>query len=828
MDRWPSYVEKFVYAGQLLALAVVYVALAKLGMMIIPVGEFETLIWPPAGVSLAALVLGGYRLWPGIAVGALAANLWLGAPPLVACAIAVGNTLEAVVGTFALRSIPGFRSSLDRLIDVVELVVLAGVASAVISATVGAASLTLGGIIPATTFARSWLMWWMGDLIGILILAPVLLTWAQGPRVARRPAVLVEAATLGSLLVAGAVLVFSQRPETVAQIPILQPYVLFLPLIWAALRFGPLGAATGMFVVAVAAVWGTCTDHGAFVRIDRTDSLFALYVFLTSASLSSLVLGAVVSERERSQINEATVQASEAQLRLAVEAAHLGMWFWDVKKDSLVWTPLCRSMHGLGPDEEVSYARFLSTLHPDDRERIKRAVKSALEEHAEYRIEYRVVWPDGDVHWIDVLGSASYDASGEPEQMQGAAMDITAQQRAEQERADALLREQAARAEAQAATRAKDEFLAVLSHELRTPLQSMLGWTQLLKARRFDEGTVRRVAETIERNVTTQTRLIEDLLDVSRIVAGKLRLERRRVDLVRVVESALESARGAANAKSIQLDAMIEPMDGEVLGDPERLQQVVSNLLGNAVKFTQSRGRIGVQLERESAAARIVVEDTGHGISKEFLPHVFDRFRQSASVTMRSQGGLGLGLAIVRHLVELHGGTVTAESPGEGQGATFTVTLPLVSPEQRAVAPEVKTPPRNGSSTPLLAGVRVLVVDDDLDACELLEAVFHEAGADVHAVQSVRAALDELESWNPHLLVSDIGMPEEDGYDLIRQVRAREAAEGGHAAAIALTAFASPADREQALALGFDAHSAKPASPGDLTTLAARLLGRTA
>jgi CheY-like chemotaxis protein/two-component sensor histidine kinase len=329
--------------------------------------------------------------------------------------------------------------------------------------------------------------------------------------------------------------------------------------------------------------------------------------------------------------------------------------------------------------------------------------------------------------------------------------------------------------------------------------------------------------------VKLQTQLIEDLLDVSRIVAGKLRLVHERVDLANVVASAIESAKVAADAKSIRIDAVIEHVVGDVLGDPDRLQQVVSNLLVNAVKFTPSGGSIRVRLSREGTEARIIVEDTGRGISAELLPHVFDRFRQAESTTERAHGGLGLGLAIVRHLVELHGGTVNAESPGEGRGATMTVKLPVAAGEPQASAARRRKNAPSGSIDPVvLEEMRVLVVDDDPDACELLEMALHESGADVHAVHSARAAIEAIASFRPHVLMSDIGMPDEDGYALIRQVRAREAAEGGHVPAVALSAFASQADREQALALGFEVHLAKPVSPGDLVRTVARLVGRGA
>jgi CheY-like chemotaxis protein len=293
-----------------------------------------------------------------------------------------------------------------------------------------------------------------------------------------------------------------------------------------------------------------------------------------------------------------------------------------------------------------------------------------------------------------------------------------------------------------------------------------------------------------------------------------------------VVTASLESARGLSDEKGLRLEAAVLPHT-KVLGDPVRLQQVVSNLLNNAVKFTPTGGRVGVRLDRDDARARIVVTDTGRGISPEFLPHVFDRFRQSERTTVHARGGLGLGLAIVRHLVDLQGGTVEAESPGEGRGATFTVMLPLVGSESSAVVNGRWSPRALGNGAPVaLGGVRVLVVDDDPDACDLIATVLAATGAEARAVHSAKAALDALEGFDPHLLLSDIGMPVEDGYTLILQVRERESASGAHLPAVALTAFASHADRERALASGFDAYLAKPVSPEDLTVTVADLVGK--
>ena len=822
MARRVSPRERLVHVGRVLLLAVVYVLLSRIGPALMPIHGFASLIWPDSGVSLAALLLGGYRLWPGVAIGALVTELWLGAPPLVALAIAAGNTLEAVAGTFALRRIARFQASLDRLSDVLGLAVLAGIVCVTIGATVGTLSLALGTHL-AVPLLSTWLVWWAGDTMGVLLITPLVLSWARGPRPSPRPLDVVEVGALAIVLGGGSALIFAQPPTTL-WIYLFRPYMLSLPLLWATLRFGVRGAATGMFAVAVTAILGTVTGHGIFTHGDLFENLATLQVFLFAAALTNLILGAVVAERASAQ---RSLQESEERQRLAIEAAQLGMWCWELKTDRLVWSPHCSVLHGLHPASDLTYERFLTTIHPDDRPRIVDAVRRALADRSEYRTDYRVLWPDGSVHWISVLGKVVVDEARAPDRMLGVALDISGQKQADQTHADLLACEQSARLDAQIATRAKDDFLAVLSHELRTPLQSILGWTQMLRERPYDPRMLQKGLATIDRSGKVQAQLIEDLLDVSRIVAGKLRLEHVRVDLVDVVATAVESARAAAEAKSIPIAVMTEDVVGEVLGDPDRLLQVVSNLLSNAVKFTPRGGQIGLRIEREGISARIVVEDSGVGISPEFLPHVFERFRQEESTTRRAHGGLGLGLAIVRHLVELHGGSVAAESPGALGGATFTVILPLISVVRSAITVDRRRLKRSGPSGPVpLDGVRVLVVDDDLDACELLETALHDSGAEVRAVHSVRAALAELSSFHPDLLLSDIGMPEEDGYALIRQVRARESTAGGHVPAVALTAFASQSDREQALALGFEEHLAKPTSPSELARTVARLVGR--
>jgi len=389
-----------------------------------------------------------------------------------------------------------------------------------------------------------------------------------------------------------------------------------------------------------------------------------------------------------------------------------------------------------------------------------------------------------------------------------------------------------AKQQAEEANRMKDEFLATLSHELRTPLNAMLGWAQVLRLGKLDETASARALATIERNARAQAQLIADLLDVSRIITGKLRLDFQPVELPRIIEAVLDSVRPAADAKEIRLDVALDPLASPVLGDADRLQQVIWNLLSNAIKFTPREGAVEVRLRQTGASVEVRVSDNGAGIRPDFLPYVFDRFRQAESTITRSHGGLGLGLSIVRHLVELHGGTVEVQSAGEGKGATFTVLLPVrtaviaecVSPETAAGAAVEMVDPWGAPA--LLRGLHVLVVEDEEDARDLLATALEQHGARVTAVSSVAAALECLDSRPVDVLVSDLAMPDEDGYSLIRRVRARPGDRGGSVPAAALTAYARAEDRSRVLAAGFQRHVPKPIDPSDLVNVVAALAGR--
>jgi signal transduction histidine kinase/CheY-like chemotaxis protein len=389
------------------------------------------------------------------------------------------------------------------------------------------------------------------------------------------------------------------------------------------------------------------------------------------------------------------------------------------------------------------------------------------------------------------------------------------------------------RLRAEDASRTKDEFLAMVSHELRTPLNAMLGWTQMLRTGDLDPARRKKALEAIERNALAQTQLIEDLLDVSRIITGKLSLNIGQVDLVHVIEAALETVRPAAKARSVHVQTDLDKVSRPLAGDADRLQQVVWNLLSNAVKFTAPGGHVHVQLTMKGPSAEIVVNDTGSGIPSEFLPHIFERFRQADGGTTRSYGGLGLGLAIVKHLVELHGGTIDARSDGRGRGSSFVLRIPIAPARSRSLPPlrplerDPSRPPLAQAACPLIAGLRVLVVEDEADARDLLVVLLGECNVAVRAVGTATEGLESLSNWQPDVIVSDIGMPIEDGYTFIQRVRALPRERGGTVPAVALTAYARMEDRRRALLAGFNMHVSKPIDREELFLVLANLGGRS-
>ena len=414
-------------------------------------------------------------------------------------------------------------------------------------------------------------------------------------------------------------------------------------------------------------------------RVDTGTVWIGNYGGMLVHNKTEKVILAIVTVRDvtEQKQTEVALRDSEDRLRLALEGSDLGMWDYDLLTGRLSWSKQCKRLFGLVPDDsDINYEIFRNAIYSEDREWVDQAVSHAIDEGRDYDIEYRTLWPDGTLNWIAAKGRALYN-DGQPFRMLGTAQDINERKQIEQERAQILARERAARAESEAVGRMKDEFLAIISHELRTPLNAILGWSQLLRSRQFDQAKTEQALEAIARNAKSQAQLIEELLDISQLMRGKLQLDVSPVKLASIIEDASNTVRPVADAKSIKIELILDPSATSISGDSRRLRQIVWNLLSNAIKFTPEGGRVEVRLERFGSQAQIQVSDTGQGISSDFLPYVFDRFRQADSTITRSVGGLGLGLAIVRQLVELHGGTVSVASPGEGQGATFTVKFPL-------------------------------------------------------------------------------------------------------------------------------------------------------
>lgn len=566
-------------------------------------------------------------------------------------------------------------------------------------------------------------------------------------------------------------------------------------------------------------VYTTGFDETREVEVDLPKGLRQLLVTWTALPSrdgrpgSVLYLSLDITDRKRA---EEAVRENERQLRTMADAMPQLVWMAEPDGHIFWYNQRWYDYAGTTPEQMEGWG-WQSVHDPEMLPHVVERWRASLENGEPFEMEFPLKGADGVFRWFLTRVSPLRDSQGQIVRWFGTNTDIDEQRRNAEE-----LRE---------ANRLKDEFLATVSHELRTPLTAILGWAHLLRVGQLDITSATGALETIERNARAQSQLIDDLLDVSRIITGKLRLDVRQVDPASFIEAAIESLRPAAEAKNVRIQKVMDTGVISVAGDPARLQQVIWNLISNAIKFTPKGGRVQVRLERINSHIEIAVSDTGVGIRPEFLPHVFERFRQADQKTTRHHGGLGLGLAIVRHLVELHGGTAQADSPGEGQGATFVVHLPIVPvyqkdnlaqrvhPAARDTLPSYDCPER-------LDGLRVLVVDDEADARELFKIGIGQCGAEVITASSAQEALKAIEDERPGLLISDIGMPGEDGYELIKKVRALPVERGGKIPAIALTAYARMEDRLRALRAGYQMHISKPVELAELVAVMASLLQR--
>ncbi len=544
-------------------------------------------------------------------------------------------------------------------------------------------------------------------------------------------------------------------------------------------------------------------------------------------------IGIITDITPRKQAEKA-VQTAYRQLAFHVESSPLAVVEWDSDFRVSRWSQSAERLFGWKADEVIGkHVNEWQFVFTDDVDAVA-LVTNRQREGVEVQgvLSNRNYTRAGSILFCEWYNSVLRDDRGQLVSVLSLVLDVTAREKAEQERAALLVRERDARQHAEEADRLKDEFLATLSHELRTPLTSILGWASMMRSGEVEGSNTTRALETIERNARAQARLIDDLLDVSRIITGNLRLDLNPLNLKPIVEAAVDALRPTADVKGIEVRTQFEPAECLVKGDSNRLRQVIWNLLSNAIKFTSRGGSVKIELRCVDSNARLTVSDTGEGIAESFLPYVFDRFRQAEPSIARKQGGLGLGLAVVRHLVELHGGRIRAESEGLGQGSTFTVDLPLAQERRdpaRAEERRREIERRRGRSSDRvrLDGVHILLVEDDDDSRKLLGTMLKRYGARVTSTKSAAEALDVFSKELPDVLISDIGMPDQDGYDLIRKLRGLPAEKGGQTPAIALTGYASRKDREHALAAGYHKHMAKPIEQSEMIAAIASLIGRS-
>jgi len=644
-----------------------YVLSAHLGFRLAFIAEQVTTVWAPTGISLAALLLGGLRFWPAIWTGAFLANASTDAPLWTAAIVATGNTLEAVVATWALHRVRDFHARLESVRDVLAFLFIAALGGTAISATVGATTLCAGAVQPWSRFGALWFDWWFGDALGAIVVAPAILTTVRRDIWSASALMAAALYVAGSAAVAhvsfGQILGMSAHPLE---------FVVFPAVMIAAVAGGPAVTALVVASVATITIWDTVRGLGPFSGAETHQSLILLQVFLGVLGSTAMLLAAAVAQSrtaERRERDAATdLRDREQMLTLAQRAGGVATFEWDFRSQIARCSAEFFRIFGLPAEDGViaaaDWGRF---VHPDDRDRMAAHLARALDGNEPAAADYRIVLPEGSTRWLSYAGQIQRTAAGE--RMLGTVVDIT-----ERKQAELALRD--AKTAAESANQLKDQFLATLSHELRTPLNTILGYAQMLNTNSIAPEKRQQAMEAIGRNAIAQHRLVEDLLDMSRITTGKVRLNPEPITPAAVLRDAVDGIKPAADAKGIQLTIDCEAAAGSVTGDPARLQQVFWNVLTNAVKFTPSGGRIDVTLERDGDHVAAIVHDNGPGIPAEFLPFVFEPFRQADAGFDRAAGGLGLGLAISRQLVELHGGTIAVESRGDGQGATFIIRLP--------------------------------------------------------------------------------------------------------------------------------------------------------
>jgi signal transduction histidine kinase len=628
------------YWLRLALVAGAYVGAAKLGIDLSVAHGVVTPVWAPTGIALAALLLFGVRMWPAVALGAFVANATSDVSALVAAGITIGNTLEAVVGAHLLRR-ADFRASLGRARDVFLLVIVAGLVSTTVSATNGVTTLWLAGLVSSASYGSEWMLWWFGDVMGDLLVAPLLLVWAAGLGRPRERRKMLEGIALLSLLATTSWAVFVGGNWH-------YPYLLFPFLIWATLRFKQVGAATSTFVVAAIAIWGIVQGSVTIGGATSTENVQILQALLAVVAISLLVLGATLVERE---VAERALQQAHASLAGAQELARLGSWEWNIETGRLTWSHELYRIYGLTPHSvEVTHEGFLERVHPDDRTRVREAIAKACRDHEPCTLDHEIVLPDGSVRCLQGRAEVEADESGVAVRMVGIAQDMT-----EQRQIDRL----------------RDGILATVSHELRTPLTSILGFSLTLEHRtpELADARVREMIAHISQQARKLDRLLSGLLDLDRLGRGLVYPTLRPTDVGRLVEQMAASQDTNGHTIDVRAESVIAEIDAP------KVERIVDNLLANAVKYAPTGTQILIRVEGNADDVLIVVDDEGPGVPEEFKDAIFDVFNRGAADAAHAPG-TGIGLALVSRFTELHGGRVWVEENSEG-GSSFRVALPV-------------------------------------------------------------------------------------------------------------------------------------------------------
>ena len=680
---------------RLAAITGAYYVAGRLGLSFAFINANASAIWPPTGIALASLLLFGLRCWPAVFIGAFLVNLSTSGAVISSTVIASGNTLEAVLATSFINRFANGSRAFEKAGDLVRAAAFTLLVATPVAASVGTLALLSTNLAAPEDAPVVWATWWLGDAAGAVTVAPLVLLWTERPWLGAVRARPVEAIFVAVTLIGVTLGVFSEATRAGTEHWSLA--WLCLPvLLWTALRFGPKECVAGAMVVCILAIRNTLHGFGPFAAHPPNHALLLLQCFIAILTLAALATAAEARERRarerqlellnseleaRVRARTADLERAQQHLEEAQHIARIGSWEWDILKDRVSWSDELYRIYGLDSSSfAASYDAFLARVYPDDRESVRQHVTNAVESGEPMTFEHRIVRPDGSVRVLTAQADVVRGNDGRPVRLTGTAQDITDQRRADEERA-ALAREHAARVEAEEASRAKDQFMATLSHELRTPLNAVLGWSHMLLQRTLDESARERAIESIYRNAMIQSQLVSDMLDISRMTGRQLVLDIGLVDLPTLIDSTVEAMRPAAVEKGIEILTSLDEA-AWVNGDAKRLAQVLNNLLNNAIKFTPRGGQVFVELTRSGGETVLVVRDTGPGIPPDFLPHVFDRFAQADDSVTRAHGGLGLGLAIVRHIVERHDGSVQVANGPSGSGAIFTARLPALALKQ--------------------------------------------------------------------------------------------------------------------------------------------------